>query len=73
MDIQVEQLVETATARAGCDDFGEDTWQEGLDVLVNSLTKESALNEMGVSVMIDQIVGLPGQSARSRAVAWRAS
>jgi hypothetical protein len=58
MDIQVGQLVETAVARAGSDDFGEDTWQEGLDVLVESLTTESALNELGESVMIDQIVGL---------------
>ena len=44
--------------RAGSDDFGEDTWREGLEVLVGSLTAESALNELGESVMIDQIVGL---------------
>ncbi len=58
MGIQVDQLVETAVTRAGSDDFGEDTWQEGLDVLVDSLTTESALNELGESVMIDQIVSL---------------
>ena len=58
MGMQVEQLVETAVARAGSDDFGGDTWREGLDVLVDSLTAESALNELGESVMIDQIVGL---------------
>ena len=54
--MQVEELVETALARAGSEDFGEDTWREGLDVLVDSLTRESALNELGQSVMIDQIV-----------------
>src|ERR1700722_1721189 len=58
MGIHVEQLVGTAGARAGSDDFGEETWEEGLEVLVGSLTAESALNELGESVMIDQIVGL---------------
>ncbi len=58
MGIQVEQLIETAVARAGSDDFGEDTWQEGLTVLVDSLTAESALNELGESVLTDQLVGL---------------
>jgi hypothetical protein len=58
MEIRVDQLVETAVARAGSDDFGGDTWREGLDVLVSSLTTESALNELGESVMVDQIVGL---------------
>ena len=38
MKIRVEELIETAIARAGSDDFGQDTWQEGLDVLVESLT-----------------------------------
>src|SRR5580692_6961960 len=56
--MHVDQLVETATARAGSDDFGGDTWREGLEVLVASLAAESSLNELGESVMIDQIVGL---------------
>src|SRR5271154_3276723 len=58
MGLHAEQLVETAVTRAGSDDFGEETWGEGLEVLVGSLTAESALNELGESVMIDQIVGL---------------
>jgi hypothetical protein len=58
MGIQVEQLVETAATRTGSDDFGGDTWREGLDVLVDSVTRESALNELGESVMTDQIVSL---------------
>lgn len=56
--MNVDQLVETACARAGSDDFGDDTWQDGLEVLTRSLTAESALNELGESVMRDQIVGL---------------
>ena len=58
MELRVEQLIESAVERAGSEDFGGDSWREGLDVLVNSLTTESALNELGESVMIDQIVGL---------------
>src|SRR6478735_2630007 len=55
--MDIDQLVDTACARAGCDDLGEDTWQEGLEVLVRSLDTEAALNEMGVGAMTDQIVG----------------
>jgi Sulfotransferase family len=58
MELQVDQLFETAVTRAGSDDFGGDTWREGLNVLVDSLVRESALNELGESVMVDQIVGL---------------
>ena len=56
--MKANDLVETACRRAGTDDFGEETWREGLDVLVNSLTEESALNELGESVMTDQILSL---------------
>ncbi len=55
--MEVDQLVATACERAGSDDFGGDTWQEGLDVLVHSLTTEAALNELGENAMTDQIVG----------------
>jgi hypothetical protein len=58
MELQVDQLVDAAIARAGSDDFGGDSWREGLEVLVGSLTAESALNELGESAMMDQIVGL---------------
>src|ERR1700723_2881539 len=58
MAIRVEQLIETAVTRTELDDFGDATWREGLDVLVDSVTRESALNELGESVMTDQILGL---------------
>ena len=44
-------------ARAGSDDFGGDTWREGLEILVLSLNTEAALNELGAGAMADQIVG----------------
>lgn len=55
--LQVDQLIATACGDVGSDDFGGDTWREGLDVLVGSLNDEAALNDMGVSAMTDQIVG----------------
>ena len=50
-------LVAAACERTGCDDFGPDTWQEGLDVLVWALVHEASLNELGETVLADQIVG----------------
>src|SRR6185437_15793394 len=49
--------VAAACERAGSEDFGSDSWREGLDVLVSSLNGEAALNEVGVSAMTDQIIG----------------
>jgi hypothetical protein len=55
--MNVDRLVATACERAGSDDFGGDTWLEGLDILVRSLNTEAALNELGVAAMTDQVVG----------------
>jgi hypothetical protein len=56
-DLDVDDLVATATQAAGSDDFGGDSWRVGLQVLVRSLNGEAALNETGVGTMSDQIVG----------------
>lgn len=55
--LDVAALVAAARARACSDDFGEDTWQEGLQVLVRSLMTEGNLNELGEAVFADQLVG----------------
>ena len=51
-------LIARACERAQHDDFGPDTWQEGLGALVGVLTTEGNLNELGEAVYSDQIVGL---------------
>ena len=56
--LDIDHLIATARQQAGWADFGEDTWREGLAVLVESLHTEAALNELGVGAMTDQIVGL---------------
>jgi sulfotransferase family protein len=46
-----DQLVEMATSRTGLDDFGGDTWREGLDRLVDALATESDLSEIGTHIL----------------------
>jgi hypothetical protein len=50
-------LVDAACEQVGADDFGADTWQEGLDVLIGALNAEAQLNDLGRDVLGDQIVG----------------
>ena len=55
--LEVDALVDAACRQAASDDFGADSWQEGLDVLVHSLGAEGALNELGEAVYADMITG----------------
>jgi hypothetical protein len=50
-------LIDAACQRVGADNFGADTWQEGLDVLVTALNREAQLNDLGRGVFADQITG----------------
>jgi len=50
-----DRLVAAAVARAGADDFGEATWQEGLDVLLDSLQQEARLHELGVDIAAGEV------------------
>ncbi len=56
-EIDAGVLIDQATASAGLDDFGGDSWREGLDRLLDSLNREAALSELGVAVASDEIVG----------------
>ncbi len=55
--LEVGALVAAARERAEFDDFGDDTWREGLEVLVRALSTEGDLNETGEQVFADQITG----------------
>ena len=52
-----DRLVEEAVGAAGSDDFGEDTWQEGLDRLLASQVEEARLNEVGVEMAAGEAAG----------------
>jgi hypothetical protein len=64
-----EQLVDAAVASAGSDDFGGDTWREGLDRLVDALRDEARLSELGEAIVVGELVG--HLSGRLQVVAWR--
>jgi hypothetical protein len=52
--LDTEQLVAQARSATGLDDLGEDTWQEGLERLADSLAEEAALNELGEQVAVGE-------------------
>jgi hypothetical protein len=51
-----DRLVDEAVSRAGSDDFGEDTWQEGLDLLLEGFQSEAQLNDIGVEIAAGNLV-----------------
>lgn len=55
--LDADALVDAARDRTGLDDLGEDSWREGLDVLVRALATDVDLNEIGEQVFADQITG----------------
>jgi hypothetical protein len=64
-----DRLVAAAIEAAGSDDFGADTWREGLDIYLASLVASAQLNEIGVGVADDGVVG--DLTSRLRIEAWR--
>jgi hypothetical protein len=62
-------LVDEAVARTGEEDFGEPTWQEGLDVLLDDLRQEARLSDIGVEIAASVIVDY--LATRSELTAWR--
>lgn len=62
-------LVDEAVARTGEEDFGEPTWQEGLDRLLDDLRNEARLSEIGVEIAAAGIVDY--LATRSAMAAWR--
>lgn len=55
--ISPDALVAEAVAQTGHDDFGSDSYREGLEVLCDSLTHEAELSEVGALAVPAQIVG----------------
>jgi hypothetical protein len=55
--IEVQAIVDAACAKGRSDDFGPDTWREGLEVLVGALNTEGSLNELGRHIYTNQLVG----------------
>lgn len=49
-------LLDRARAETGLDDFGDDGFREGLEILVDSLNREAQLNALGASALAERIV-----------------
>jgi hypothetical protein len=59
-----DELLAAAQARTGLDDFGEDSFREGLERLVRSLRSEARLNDLGEVVLPQLITNLLAQRLR---------
>ncbi|MEY2588311.1 MAG: hypothetical protein QOJ67_295 [Acidimicrobiaceae bacterium] len=66
-----DELTSAAVDATGLDDFGEPSWQEGLDRLLDDLVAEARLHELGVAIVADDVVSY--LSNRLQIVAWRAA
>jgi len=53
---RIDELVTRARSETGLDDFGGDSWREGLEVLVASALTEARLNALGEHMLHDSIV-----------------
>jgi Sulfotransferase family len=51
-----KELMARAAAETGLDDFGEDTYREGLERLVRALNDEAGLNAVGEAVIYPRLV-----------------
>lgn len=50
-----DDLIERACQQAGLDDFGATSYREGLEILVDALGGEAALNDVGVAALEAQV------------------
>jgi len=53
---RIEELVDTACRKTGLENFGGDSWREGLEVLVRSALTEAQFNDIGEPVFYQSIV-----------------
>ncbi|OBI78795.1 sulfotransferase family protein [Mycobacterium asiaticum] len=64
-----ERLIATACEETGSDDFGDDGWQPGLELLIDGLLNEARLSAIGVEIAhLDLMRALKN---RLDVIAWR--
>jgi hypothetical protein len=64
-----QALIAAACAEAGSDDFGDDGWQSGLDLVADELVNEARLSAIGAEIAhLDMIRALKN---RLEVIAWR--
>ncbi|HEY4333158.1 MAG TPA: sulfotransferase [Ilumatobacteraceae bacterium] len=65
---QPDELMAAASAQTGLDDFGRDTFREGLDIFCASAEDDAQLNDIGAAVVPGAVLG--ALSNRLRVVDW---
>jgi hypothetical protein len=65
--VNADLLVKAATEATGLDDFGGDTWRDGLDRLCDALQREGDLSAMGEEILGGRLTGLLSSRLRIEA------
>ncbi|MFL6238206.1 MAG: sulfotransferase family protein [Actinomycetes bacterium] len=65
--MNADLLVKAALEETGLDDFGGDSWREGLDRLCDSTEREGDLNAMGTEILGRRLTGLLASRLRVEA------
>ena len=55
--VAYDRLVAAARTQTGLEDFGDDSFREGLEILVRSLRDEARLNAAGEAVIYPRLIG----------------
>jgi hypothetical protein len=56
-DLTADRAVEQASEQTGLSDLGDDSWQDGITRLTESLRDEAALNELGAALVGGELAG----------------
>ena len=56
--MKVQELIDIARSRSGLEDFGPDSFREGLERLVVAIDTESKLNDLGRLAVPEMLIGL---------------
>ena len=65
----IDQLLDTACAQTGFDDFGDDGWRPALELLIDGLVNEARLSPIGVEVAYGDL--MRALSNRLGVINWR--
>ena len=63
-DLSAARALDQAAEQTGLSDLGDDSWQEGLERLVDGFRNEAALNELGAALVEGELVGYLGDRMR---------
>jgi hypothetical protein len=66
--VNADEIITAARTQTGLDDFGSDSFREGLEIYVDALNNEAQLSELGTAALEAQLTG--NLVNRLRVTAW---